>query len=457
MRKILVVALREYLAAVRTKAFLISLVFLPLLMGTSIGIQVFLQGLEKGKEKEIAVVDRTPGRQLFDALKRASKERASAAWDAALMKQKQAAFTLQPREPAADVHAQRYELSEEVRHGKISGFLDIGPDVLKAALAPPAVTDGTGTAGKAPVPAPPDERTVIRYQSKNPAADPFVQWLPLALYQAILEKRLGIKLSREKLASIAQPWHLEVKGLSERNPRTGEIEDASTASLLAPLLVPPALMTIMFMMVMIGATPLMQGVVEEKTLRIAEVLLGSVRPFPLMTGKLVGMVAVSMTIASVYLGGACWAAYHYGFTDYVPLPLLGWFIVFQAMAVLMYGSLFIAIGAACTDMKETQTLMWPVLLLACIPMFMVQSVIQDPNSPVVMGVSFFPPATPMLMIARQSVPPGIPWWQPVVGILGVLAATIVCVYAAGRIFRVGLLMQGKGARFSDLVKWVFQG
>jgi ABC-2 type transport system permease protein len=71
-------------------------------------------------------------------------------------------------------------------------------------------------------------------------------------------------------------------------------------------------------------------------------------------------------------------------------------------------------------------------------------------------MSFFPFATPMLMIVRLAVPP-LPLWQPVVGILVVLATTVVCVWVAGRIFRVGILMQGKGANIGQLVRWVVRG
>src|ERR1700682_1087140 len=115
-----------------------------------------------------------------------------------------------------------------------------------------------------------------------------------------------------------------------------------------------------------------------------------------------------------------------------------WFVVYQALAVLMYGSLFIAIGAACTDMKETQNLLWPVMLLAMLPLFVVGGVMREPSSPVATGLSFSPFATPMLMIARQAVPPVLPWWQPALGVVLVLATTLLCVYAAGRIFRVGM-------------------
>ena len=90
-------------------------------------------------------------------------------------------------------------------------------------------------------------------------------------------------------------------------------------------------------------------------------------------------------------------------------------------------------------------------------MFMMTSVIREPNSAVVRGFSFFPFATPTLMIARQATPPGLPWWEPVLGAVLVLATTVLCVWAAGRIFRVGILMQGKGARIGEIFKWVFRG
>src|SRR5437660_476441 len=101
--------------------------------------------------------------------------------------------------------------------------------------------------------------------------------------------------------------------------------------------------------------------------------------------------------------------------------------------------------------------MMPVMIMAVVPMLLLGAIIQDPNSILATLCSFFPPSTPMLMTARLSVPPGIPWWQPLLGIVGVLATTTACVYAAGRIFRVGILMQGKGAKYSDLVKWVVRG
>jgi ABC-2 type transport system permease protein len=266
-----------------------------------------------------------------------------------------------------------------------------------------------------------------------------------------------LKAPRKIIHEIMRPAPVEAMGLTSRDPVTGAIREASLQDRIAPVAVPIGFMLLMFMVLMMTATPLMQGVVEEKMQRIAEVLLGSVRPFDLMLGKLLGMTAVSLTITAVYLGGAYWAARQYGFAEYIPGNLLAWFLVFQSLAALMYGSLFIAIGAACTDMKETQNLLWPVMLLAMLPMFLLGSVLQEPNSTVAFGLSFFPFSTPMLMILRQSVPPGVPSWQPILGVVLVMLTTLGCVWAAGRIFRVGILMQGKGAKLDEMMRWLIQG
>jgi ABC-2 type transport system permease protein len=102
-------------------------------------------------------------------------------------------------------------------------------------------------------------------------------------------------------------------------------------------------------------------------------------------------------------------------------------------------------------------LMFPVMMLAMVPMFVWLPVLQDPNSSFSTGISFFPFATPLLMVVRLAVPPGIPLWQPILGVAVVLATTVLCVYAAGRVFRVGILMQGRGAKLRDLIRWVFRG
>ena len=325
-----------------------------------------------------------------------------------------------------------------MRSGELAGILEIPPE---AASYPPA---------KDP------ERSKVRYQSNRVTQREFSDLAKKALTEQIQQIRSDrAKVDLAEAKEVTAPVEIEQKGLSVEVK--GKIEYSSDETQLAPIIAPMILMLLMFMMVLMTSTPLMQGVVEEKMQRIAEVLLGSVTPFQLMLGKLLGMTAVSLTIAAVYLSGAYWAAYNYGHSDLATGRVIAWFLLYQTLASLMYGSLFIAVGAACTDMKETQNLLWPVMLLATMPMFVLGNVLQEPNSGVVTVMSFFPFATPMLMMARLAVPPGVPWWQPYVGIAGVLATTLFCVWAAGRIFRVGILLQGKGANVGQLLRWVFRG
>ncbi|HTU91236.1 MAG TPA: ABC transporter permease [Gemmataceae bacterium] len=447
MRKMLVVAVREYLAAVRTKAFLITLIIMPVLMSGSIVVQWLLRDYHDTKTKKFVVVDRTPGARLYPAIAKTIQAYNEKIIDPATHKAILPHFDVESAPASAStadaIAQQRLELSERVRKGELFGFLDIGPDVLEPSK---------GEAGK--------QDHVIRYQSNSPTNHDFPRLIEKSLLFAIQDVRLDIAhlgAMREKIREIMKPTPVEAMGLSHRNPATGAIEDASLQDRIAPVAVPIGFLLLMFMVIMMTATPLMQNVVEEKMQRIAEVLLASVRPFDLMLGKLLGMTAVSLTITAVYLGGAYGAARQYGFAEYIPPALLAWFVVYQAFGLLMYGSLFIAVGAACTDMKETQNLMWPVMLLILLPMFLMGPILQEPNSTLAVSLSFFPFATPMLMIVRQSVPPGVPSWQPFLGVGLVMLATLLCVWAAGRIFRVGILMQGKGAKLDEMLRWVFHG
>lgn len=437
MRKMLVIASREYQAAVRTKTFIVGLLVMPLLMGGSIVIQLLLRDLTDTRDRSFAIIDRTEGQKLAELLKqRIDRYNAHEIYDSAA-EQIKPRFLVETIDPSPDqsdfVNRQRYELSERVRTGELLGFVEI--DRAAGAEMP----------------------LKLRYQTNRVTYRTFAKYVEVFLAETVRDTvSAGTKLTAEQRKLLLEPVKWESVGLTVFDATTGAYRD-SQEGLVASAVVPGLMLVLMFMVVLMVATPLMQGVVEEKMQRIAEVLLGSVRPFQLMMGKLLGMTGVSLTIAAVYLGGSYWAAAYWGVADAVSPYLLVWFVVYQIMAALMYGSLFIAVGAACTDMRETQNLLWPVMLLCSIPLFFVGSVIQEPNSPVATALSFFPFSTPMLMIARQAVPPGIPWWQPVLGVLLTLAATIVCVYAAGRIFRIGILMQGKGAKLSQMVKWVFRG
>jgi ABC-2 type transport system permease protein len=449
MRKALVIAAREYRAAVRSKAFLVSLLLMPVLMCGSIVIQLTMRKLEGKKEKRYAVIDRTPGHLLAVFLEKAAAERNKNLIDPDSGEQTKKPFAVVSIEPSADtqqaIEQQRFDLSLRVQQGEFGGFLEIGADVYAMRK---------GAAGREP----PSDRTSIRYQSNKPNDLQFGRWADRAVNEGVQQRRFTESgISRAEVQAVQQTVVFRQKALTKKDSATGAIVDASDDSQIGNILMPIVLIVLMFMMVVVAATPAMQGVVEEKTQRIAEVLLGSVHPFDLMLGKLIGLVGVALTVATLYLVGVYVVASRYGFTEFLSLRILAWFVVFQILALIMYGSVFIAIGAAANNMRDTQTMLIPVMAFAALPMMMLGSVVEDPNGPIATAVSLFPPSTPMMMMGRMAMPGGVPWWQPILGVVLVLATSLACVYAAGRIFRIGFLMQGKGARIGDLIKWVVRG
>ncbi|HWL72408.1 MAG TPA: ABC transporter permease, partial [Burkholderiaceae bacterium] len=328
------------------------------------------------QEKRFAVVDRTPGEPLLTALQAAVETRnAEQAFDPETGKQIKPTFTIEPVSPdganPSAIEQQRFELSERIRRGELFGFLEIGSEVLEYQTSE----------GESDQTARTDDRRVVRYQSNSPTYDDFQKWARPILEHTVQEIRFQkAALPSTTVRAVLAPVPLLVKGLSEKDETTGDVQEAKDENAAVSILVPAALMILMFMLILLGGTPAMNGVVEEKMQRIAEMMLGSIPPFQLMMGKLLGLMGVSLTLAALYLGAAYWAAQHYEVAELVPPALLAWFIIYLILAVVMYGALFIAVGAACSDIRDTQTMLWPVMLVAMLPLFVWINVAKEPSS-----------------------------------------------------------------------------
>ncbi|MCP4591393.1 MAG: ABC transporter permease [bacterium] len=450
MRKILVVAMREYQAAVRTKAFVVMLVAMPVLMSGGVVMMKLLEDQVDTKDKVVAVLDHSG--VLFDKLKAAADLRNGE--DIFTEGEQVGPRYLFERAALATDDPSQEQLAAEcdkISSGDLFALVVIGADVEKV------------TEKKVGEPASSVFRTAdsISVYSDANTFDPFIRWLKGRVNSAIHERRfVAANLAKSEIDRATAYVPVDpLKPLSV-DADTGEVVGGTRKSEGADIIVPMVTMFLMFMVITIGAAPLINSVLEEKMQRIAEVLLGSVSPFQLMAGKLVGMVGVSLTILTVYLGGAVFGARSAGMAEHIPgnlALLVFWFVVFQALAVLMYGSMFTAIGAACSDMKEAQSMLMPVWIIICIPMMIWFVIIRDPNSTLSLTLSFVPVTTPMVMMLRTAALPSIPLWQPIVGSVLVLLTTVFCIFVAGRIFRVGLLMQGKGAKLSDMARWALRG
>jgi ABC-2 type transport system permease protein len=248
---------------------------------------------------------------------------------------------------------------------------------------------------------------------------------------------------------------------------------------------------LIFMFIIIYGTSVMRSVIEEKTSRIIEVIISSVKPFQLMLGKILGNAfagilqfiiwAISaglLLTVIVYIFGIEAASSTTSIGQMNPeaiqqvqqtavsdlqivlheikgLPILTLFfsfIIYFLGGYLIYSSIYAAIGAAVDSETDTQQFMMPVLMPLVIAIYVGFSVIENPHGPVALGFSLFPLTSPIVMLMR--IPFGVPWWQIVVSMLLLMITFIGIVWFAAKIYRVGILMYGKKPSYKELYKWL---
>jgi len=437
VRKVWRVAWTEYCNAIRSKAFIIGILALPVILAVAIGLQFIGAKQRDIRDRKFAVVDRTGA--LFSVIAAKVKERnARLVFDRGPEgsgPQVRPAFIPERVEPGKSSDAEiEATLSARVKRQELAGFIFIGPDVFEA---------GTNNV------------TGLAWHAQSHTDDELADWLERTITEEVRRvrfERAGVDRALVNKLTTMPP--LRRLGLTSVDTATGAVVKAKEQHRAITMGIPVGCMFLLYMMVMSAAPGLLNTVLEEKMQKISEVLLSSVSPFQLMLGKLVGSVLLSFTLSFLYLGSAVGMLWKAGILGLVPPGTFVWFIVFQVLALLMFGSIFSAVGAACSEIKDAQNLMLPVMMLVMLPYFVFIPVMQSPNSAFSVGFSLFPPATPMLMLMRIAIPPGPPGWQIALGLVLTTAFTLGCVWAAGKIFRIGLLSQGQAPSFARLVKWV---
>ena len=219
---------------------------------------------------------------------------------------------------------------------------------------------------------------------------------------------------------------------------------------------PMAFMVLILLGVMTGGQGLLMSTIEEKSSRVVEVLLSAVSPMELMTGKLLGQMAVSLVVMGLYLAMAMAALVSFSMLGLLDFSLLVYFAIFFAIAYLTVGSFMMAVGAAVNDIKEAQSLQMPILLVVMIPWFLWLPISRDPGSVLAVVTSFLPPVSSFAMLLRlaSSAPP--PAWEVWLSIVVGFAGVVAAVWFAAKVFRIGLLMFGKPPNFATLIRWVRQ-
>lgn len=274
-----------------------------------------------------------------------------------------------------------------------------------------------------------------------------------ALHEALRLSLIGARLRADGLDPVAIERSMRVTR-PDALIVSGKGETASRRGLNRAL--PFIMGLLLFMGVMTGGQALMTSTIEEKSSRVVEVLLAAASPLELMWGKLLGQLGVGLLIMAVYLALGLFTLFQFAVSGLVDPLLIVYLLVFFLLAYLVYGTLMLVVGAAVNQQAEAQALMGPVMLLLIVPYVLTPMIGQAPNSAVSVALSFVPPMSAFAMLARlaSSAPP--PFWQVALSIAVAIGAAAVVVWFAAKVYRVGLLMQGKPPNFATLLRWARQ-
>lgn len=416
--RFLVVARREYLERVRSKAFVIGTVVGPLLMAALMIGPALIASRQRGKPQRIAIVDLqgSLGAQVEQALGERREGR-------------EARFLVE-RGGGAPGDELRARLKQRVLRGELDGFLILPQDAL--------------------------EHSVAEYHGKSVSNRLDIRLLDRVVEEVLVSRRLqeqGFDPSRVR--SLMKPLDLRTIRVSER----GDREDRGATFIFATVM-----MMMLYATVMMWGQGLMTGVIEEKSSRVVELAVSAMPPWHLLAGKLIGVGGagltqllvwvVSMALLSAF-GGPALAASDFPLPEITPLILVS-FPLFFLLGYFLYGSLYAAIGSAVNTVQEAQSLAFPAVMPMILSIVFFPVVLQNPDSPLAVGLSLIPFATPILMFLRITVltPPA---WQIGLSILLTSATVALVVWASARVYRVGILMYGKRPTFPELLRWIRHG
>ena len=305
-----------------------------------------------------------------------------------------------------------------------------------------------------------------------------------------LESKIESKLSKLKLQSEGVDLALieASKMVVDINQESFEGVKTSKVGSVMKLIFGSLAGYLLFMFIIVYGNMIMRSVIEEKTSRIIEVIISSVKPIQLMLGKIIGTSLAGITQFTIWivLGGVIMfaASAIFGFemsqtpqqelvnqtlqnpesidnvqlviNEFYSLPIANLaiaFILFFIGGFLLFSSLYAAIGAAVDNETDTQQFMLPIILPLILAIYVgVFTVIEDPHGTISTVFSFIPFTSPVVMLMR--IPFGVPLWQQLVSFLILMVTFVFIVWFAAKIYRVGILMHGKKPTYRELFKWL---
>jgi ABC-2 type transport system permease protein len=435
LNRILLIAKRDYLQMVQSKAYLAGLVLFPVIIGGGF-FALSLVNKSNAKDQHVAIIDRTS--VAASAVIRACEESNRRARGTGANALRVPRFFFEEVKPSPDGANQLLALSDRVRKGELSMFLELPANALQ------------------PVDDPKQEP--VRYYSNSTGLDELGLWLPGAVNNGLRRVRLArLGVEDGRVPDVLREISLVPVSLVTKDPATGKITQGERKNPIKTVGVPFFLVYLLVMVVLFGSAPHLGAVAEDKMQRVYEMLLGSASSLELMSGKVLAALGASLTSSAFYIIGGLLVLYGMAMFGLAPLNLLPWFFTYLVADVVLLSALGVALGSACGTPQDAQHLAFLLFIPIMLPMFVVTALVQQPNGVFSTVMSFIPPFTPVVMLLRQALPGGVPWWQPWLGLVGVLVWAAAVVWAAARIFRIGILSQGKAPQLAELARWVGRG
>lgn len=429
MHNIFIIAKREYVERVRTRAFVIMTFFIPLLMFgiTVVPTMLMLRGSDEKKQMVVVAADRDIAEMIRGRIEQRQEEKEKSGKEEGpqVGEKRSLPLTHFAVEISSDTSdAARAALTDKVNKKKLDGFLWATPDAIAAHK--------------------------LEFVTRDTSS--FIQ-------NGILEQAVADALRRHALKS---------KGLNDKDIEGALVHwDVAAVSPLGKGAPDPqkmfistlAMVMVMYMTVLLYGINVMRSILEEKTSRIMEVMLATATSKEMMAGKILGVGAVGLTqvgiwaLTAIAVGGYAAAGAMSAVKGALNPSLLVYFAVFFLLGYVLYSTLCAAVGSMVNSEQEAQQMQFLVMMPMILAVIFIANIFQNPNSNIAVFGSLFPFTAPLVMFSRIAMSP--PHWSQIVLSIALMIATIYFMIGlCGRIYRVGILMYGKKPNLPEILKWI---
>jgi ABC-2 type transport system permease protein len=459
VRRLFLIARREYFAYTRTVGFWLSLVALPLIAGLAGTLPLLAVRAEPsravvvldytGRDEGAALarrLDRDYDERAVRALRRAARDDAGRDRAEALYHDQGAAAAeaaARAQSPGFVMPLRRVRVVEAPPEVKAAATPEAAEAALKPHLADRARTSAPGIDAFVLLTLK-DQRATARIWSRSPTEDVVQGAVRDALGDVERDERLKAAGVDPAVVASVEALDPKVEVFSPKSASGGAVGLRDRL----PTLVGLGTGFLLWSLIMTAAGILMNSVMEEKSNRVLEVLLSSATTAEIMGGKVLGVAGIAVTVLGVWVGLG--ASLLHGAMPGIATDLMTvltrdglwvYLALFFLCGYLMYGMLFAAVGAWCETPREAQTLLGPVMMVLMIPLFTMQFALRSPDMPLLRVLSWVPFFTPFLMSARM---PSHPAGFEIAGaVLGMVICALFMIWLGGKAFRAGALAGGK--------------